>query len=158
MIFGLTAHQEIDVLYWLAFAGGQLLFMLKRADLAVRSPLNAVATKRQFFRKNWVVLLIRSFFEFAAVFMPYRHADTDAIARSFGWTMPFHIPQSWVVSALFGYFSDSIVDWITMQEKIMGIPIPKFVKENIPQLTIVTNVVALIRQKNEKEQGYRDDA
>ena len=142
----ITQHQYYDILYWFTFSGGQLLFMLKRADLAVRSPLNAVGSKRQYFVQNWVPLVIRSFIEFAIVFMPYRHADTDKLVRAFGWDFPFHIPQSWVVAAILGYLSDSMMDWATMQEKIASVRVPKIFKETIPQLEIITNVVAVIRQ------------
>jgi hypothetical protein len=139
-----------DLLYWLAFAGGQLLFMLKRADLAARSPLNAVPTKASYFRANWIPLLIRAFIEFAVVYTPYRHVPSDKIISAFGWNIPFHVPQSWVVSASLGYLSDSLMDWGLMQEKILGITVPSFIKETIPQLPQVTVLVAAIEVHNGK--------
>ena len=147
----LTHHQVFDILYYLAFAGGQSLFMLKRADLAVRSPLNAVHSKQDYFKSNWVPLLIRSFIEFVIVFMPYRHFDTDKIVSAIGWNIPFHIPQNWVVSAFLGYLSDSIMDWVVMQDKIAGITVPKLIKETIPQLLVVQNIVATIKRNGKTE-------
>jgi hypothetical protein len=148
---GLVPHHFTDLLYWLAFFGGQLLFILKRADLAVRSPLNAVNSKWQYFTINWVPLLIRTFIEFVVIYTPYRDIPSDKIIAAFGWNIPLKIPQSWVVAAALGYLSDSLMDWGAMQEKILGIKVPSFIKETIPHLPEVQAVVAVIAEQNGKD-------
>src|SRR5262249_21153214 len=75
----MTEHMRVDVLYWLAFAAGQWLFILKRMALALRSPMNGVKTRKQYLLLNWDVLLIRSALEFVIIFYPYRHVDPNTI-------------------------------------------------------------------------------
>jgi hypothetical protein len=83
--------------------------------------------------------------------MPYRHFDTDKIVSAIGWNIPFHIPQNWVVSAFLGYLSDSIMDWVVMQDKIAGIKVPALIKETIPQLLAVQTIVATLRKNGKTE-------
>jgi hypothetical protein len=141
-----------DVLYWFAFFGGQFLFMLKRADLAVRSPLNAVESKSHFFAYNWVPLTIRTFIEFGFIFAPWRSIGTDGMMALFGWHVPFPVPHGWVAASILGYLSDSMMDWAAMQKKILGITVPDIIKETIPQLAVVTQIVAVIKEQNGKDQ------
>jgi hypothetical protein len=126
--------------------------MLKRADLAVRSPLNAVESKRSFFAHNWVPLMIRTFIEFGFIFVPWRSMGTDKIMALAGWQVPFHLPQGWVAASILGYLSDSLMDWAVMQKKIFGITVPSMFKETIPQLAVVTQIVAVIKEQNGKNQ------
>ena len=139
-----------DFLYWVPFFFGQCLFILKRTALAIRSPLNAVRSRRQYLFLNWDILAIRTALEFALVYIPYRHIPIDTLTAGFSWHMPFHIPQdSAVLSFLLGYMSDSTTDWIAMQDTIFKIPIPSWIKETIPHLPQVQVMVATLEVKED---------
>lgn len=132
----------MDIIYWLAFALGQALFLLKRADLAAKSPLNGVRTKRNFFYLNWVTIIYRSAVEFVFPFYVFRHVDPNVLMAGMSWHLPFSIPQNGVFFFVLGLFSDLIMDWAAMQKSVMGIPVPSWLKENIPQLPEVTKLVS----------------
>jgi len=134
-------HVELDLIYWFFFALGQGLFLLKRADLARRSPLNGMPTIGAFFVMNWVTLLYRSVFEVGLVFYPYRHVDVNSLIDKLGWNLPIQIPQSLWVAFFLGILSDYLMDWIVLQEKIGPFKVPSFLKENIPQLPEVKQLV-----------------
>lgn len=144
------AHWQWDIVYWLVFALGQLLFLLKRADLAKRSPLNGVRSIGQFFGQNWITLLFRSALEFVFPFYVYRHTDPAVLSSwiaKVGVNIPFRIPQSLVVAFLLGLFSDMLMDWLAMQDSVAGIKIPSWLKENIPQLPEVKQLVDSLNPK-----------
>ena len=144
----LSDHQKWDVVYYFAFAGGQILFLLKRVSLAVRSPMNALKNRREYFYLNWDILTIRYVLEFALVYYPFRHVPMDSLFSMFGWNVPFHIPNSAISFLLLGYMSDSVMDWFAMQDKLMGIPIPAIVKETVPHLPEAQQLAKkLIEQK-----------
>lgn len=124
---------------WLPFFSGQCLFILKRMGLAVRSPLNAMKSRRQYLKQNWDILLIRTVIEFIAVYFPYQHSNLFETYLPKWWAV---IPASWVVPMALGYLADSMLDWILGKDKIFGVPIPDFIKETIPQLPEVQNLVA----------------
>ena len=128
-----------EMLNWLPFFLGQCLFILKRSGLAVRSPLNAMKSRRQYIAQNWDILLIRTVLEFIVVYFPYRHAGLFATYLPKWWNL---IPSSWVLSLALGFLSDSLMDWIAGQDKVLGIPVPSFIKETIPQLPQVQALVA----------------
>ena len=89
----LTQHQLGDLLYYLAFLGGQFLFILKRSAQAIRSKTNPIASRRAYLRANWDVLLIRVAIE-APIFYGYRHYDANTILGFFtAWKLPFAVPQ-----------------------------------------------------------------
>lgn len=143
----LTEHQRWDAIYYTAFFGGQMLFLLKRIGLAIRSPMNLLKTRRQYVRLNWDILLNRTILEFAIVYYPFRHIDINTLFGMFGWNMPFHVPNSAISFFLLGYLSDSLMDWFAMQDKLMGIKIPDIVKETVPHLPEAATLVEKLKQK-----------
>lgn len=143
----LSEHQMWDVIYYAPFLIGQMLFLLKRIGLAIRSPLNLLRTRRQYLRLNWDILTIRYILEFAIVYYPFRHVEMNSLFAMFGWHIPFHIPDSAISFFLLGYMSDSLMDWFAMQDKIMGITIPNIVKETVPHLPAAASLVEKLKQK-----------
>jgi hypothetical protein len=136
-----------DLIYWFVFSLGVLLFLIKRADLAKRSPLNGVKSKREYFSLNWVVLLYRFTFE-SVLLWGYRYPDLDPLK---GLGIPgadkIHFPrmtQSLVLAFFGGLAASSLLDYILGRDKIFGIPIPSVVKEFIPQLPQVQELVSTI--------------
>ena len=132
---------------WDLSSGSRLLLAVylfwKRTALAACSPMNAMKSRSQYIgSSNWDILLIRFALEFAIIFIPYRHVPLDQLTANLPWHLPFHIPQdSGAFCFLLGYLSDSTTDWIAMQDKIFGVPIPSWVKETIPQLPQVQSMV-----------------
>ena len=138
-----------DLIFLLVFSLGQFLFMLRRADLARRSPLNGVKSIGMFFAMNWVTLLFRAIIEWGVCLWPYRSASAqwvNSLIAHIGINVPFQIPSHRGLAGCFflGVFSDMVLDWVTMQDKIFGIPIPKAVKETIPQLPQVQQLVSTL--------------
>ena len=135
-----------EILQWLPFFGGQCLFVLKRSALAVRSPLNGTKSRRQYLKQNWDILLVRTVIALIAVYFPYRHSDVFVgyLPKWMGL-----IPTSAIVPLALGYMSDSTLDWLLGKDKIFGVPIPAFIKETVPQLPAVQNMVAQLGDKSE---------
>src|SRR5438445_13746747 len=123
------ANWQIDIVYWIAFLLGQGLFLLKRADLGRKSPLNGLPSISAFFVLNWITILYRSVVEVGLVLYPYRHVDINVLVVKIGWHLPFAIPQSIVIAFFLGLFSDYLMDWVAMQYSLVGIKIQKFLKE-----------------------------
>ena len=122
----MSLHHKLDLLYYLAFLAGQMVFILKLADLAARGH-NAILTKRQYLQRNWVPLLTRVMLE-SAIFFLYRHYDPGTIIRMFtSWNPPFSFPQGAMPSLFLGYLSDSLLDWLSTFPKI-----PTWIKATIP--------------------------
>jgi len=153
----MSHHHEWDLVFVAVFSLGQLLFMLKRADLAKRSPLNGIKTIRAFFSYNWVTLLFRAVLEQGLVLWPYREASGSSIqwlASKMGITIPFQIPQHrGLVGAFFiGIGADFLLDWVLMQKWVDGIPFLGKLKEQIPQLPEVKQFVnTLAEQKDDSD-------
>jgi hypothetical protein len=148
----LSAHQQTDILYYLAFVVGQLLSVLRRADMATRSLTNPTPNRRTFIWRNWVPILIRSVLEFVFIFYPYREFDINTIISKFGWHLPFLIPQSVVVAFLFGFFSDALLDWLLTLQTFPGTtwPIPTWIKEQVPPLTSVSEKTVVQRTQTDE--------
>lgn len=128
----ITSHLSQDVLYYLAFLGGQLFFMLKRAASAIRSKTNPIASRAAFFYANWDVLCIRCALEFP-VYMAYRHyTQANGILHLFTtWSIPDWLPQvPWVIFLL-GYVVDSKADQYLMSPKA-----PEWLKETVPGMQV----------------------
>lgn len=143
----LTEHQKWDVIYYAPFLGGQMLFLLKRIGLAIRSPLNLLKSRREYLYLNWDILSVRYVLEFAVVYYPFRHIEINTLFAMFGWNMPFHIPDSAISFFLLGYMSDSLMDWMAMQDKLMGVKVPNIVKETVPHLPEAATLVEKLKQK-----------
>lgn len=154
----LTLHQKADIAYAACFLFGQWLFLLRRADLGVRSPMNALKSRRQFFYLNWVTLLYRVVIEFGLFFYPYRHADVNSLLSLEGLQLPswLHVPQNWIFVIFLGIFSDGLLDWVLGRGKFLGITIPDRLKEDIPQLPEVRAI--LDTAKAQKASAIQQDA
>jgi hypothetical protein len=139
-----------DLLFWFVFVCGQVLFMLRRADLARRSPLNGVGSMIQYFRLNWVTLLLRMVIEWIVFFYPYRFASAaqlNWIIQRLGWSFPFEVKRGLVGDLSLGIVSSMLLDTLAMRQTIFGITIPKLIKETIPQLPEVQQLVQHLNAK-----------
>ena len=112
-----------------AFYFGMMLFVLRRADLAMHAKNNALLSKRQYFSLNWVVLLIRAMMQSPLLYI-WQHYTWAQILGWFnvGWAPPITIPNIPIVAALLGYFSYTLMDWLIAKRA------PAWVREQIPSL------------------------
>jgi hypothetical protein len=136
-----------DLIFLFVFSLGQFLFILKRADLARRSPLNGVKSIGQYFKLNWVVLIFRAAVEWGLILWPYRSWSATTIQwalQKMSIPIPFQIPARRGLTGAFfaGMVASSLLDWLMMQNWTKNIPIVNFLlRENIPQLPEVQQLV-----------------
>lgn len=130
---GLTPYQQGDILYYVAFLVGQLLFLLNRASSAIRSKSNPIKSRSAYISANWDILLTRIALE-AGVFIYARHIGVSGLIAIFTtWKMPVQIPQSGFSFGCMGYAVDSLVDWYAVSNKC-PVWLQKWIKENIPSV------------------------
>lgn len=123
---------QADALNYGAFVGGQLIFLLKRAGSAVRNPGTVYVSRWAFFKRNWDTFLIRALIEFP-FFWIWRHYSVAQILLFFGWVVPsgWTVPNNPVTAFFLGYAADSILDWISLSEKLPSW-LRSWLKENVP--------------------------
>jgi hypothetical protein len=128
-----SPHLSQDLLYYLAFLGGQLLFVLKRAASAIRSKTNPIASRRAFLYANWDVLLIRCVIELP-IYFAFRHYDSNLLLKIFtSWQVPswLHVPDGPIPIFTLGFVADSMLDWFGASAKA-----PSWLKETIPGVQV----------------------
>lgn len=124
-------HLSQDFLYYFAFLGGQLLFILKRAASAIRSKTNPIASRGAFIKANWDVLSIRLLLELPVYYI-FRHYSANTILGLFTtWQIPFQVPQGAMSSFMLGFIADSLLDWFGASTKA-----PAWLKETIPGVQV----------------------
>lgn len=98
---------------WTLYLMGQFVHILKRAGMAVRSKSNRIATRLEFIAFNWDVLLIRVVLcaGFFWVLLTNPHGLTR-ILTLFGAGIPADVSVDLGSALIFGYFADSVLDWI----------------------------------------------
>jgi hypothetical protein len=123
---------------WVWFFIGVLMYWLKRAYFMVQPP-NPVATGyAHFIERAWVPLLVRFFADSILFWILFTPALAAKALSAMGWTNwswgVTMITQFAPVSAMFGFFSDSVLD-------IAVSKIP-WVKDVLPQMPgpMATNV------------------
>lgn len=118
-----------DLLLWLTFFGGEMVFVLKRASMATRSATNPTPSRWAYFKANSDLIFVRSVLAFIFIYYPFRHFGVDWLLGIFGWHMPVPIQGGFVTSLALGYLSDSMLDWIGTQKWV-----PNLLKETIPSV------------------------
>jgi hypothetical protein len=144
--FGITPHHLADVLLYLPFLAGQLVYIMKRAGFSMRA--GRAATRMEYIHRNWDILGFRSVLEFILIYMPARHLAPAQIlslvhinADSFT-SLPFlSSPMSGPVSLLaLGIAADGLfdwlVDWASRSPKVPA-PIKAWLSENVPPPPLV---------------------
>lgn len=154
-------HLLWGALFVLVFSCGQFLFMLKRADLARRSPLNGINSIKQYFSLNWVVLLFRAVIEWGLFLWPYRSASASwiqSIVKMVWHSFPFQVPQhrGLIGAFFFGIGADLLIDWLLMQDWVKSVPILKYLMEQIPQLPEVKKLVDNLGEQKKNQNEEKD--
>lgn len=136
----LSPHVTQDIVNYVFFLFGQLMFILKRAGSAIRNPEKAISNRREYLYHNWDTILIRGAFEVFLIFLPLAHFSIDQIAGFFGISVPAVL--SGALSGVVGFFfagfgADSLLDWLAVSGKLPGF-LESWLKENVPQLPMLT--------------------
>lgn len=160
-----TGHFQKDVVYQLPFILGQMLYMLRRSGIAIRSKINPMSSRKEYFKQNWDMLLYRGALGLGLVYWPFRHYDVGAwIQQVSHGILPLDLPQVPMVFFLLGIVSDSILDWISTWKRIpvLNLPMPSWLKETIPLVTdeqkkILTANATLVISSSERDKTRRTD-
>jgi hypothetical protein len=128
--------------YVLAFNAGQWLFLLKRMALAVRSPMNALRSRRQYLAQNWDILIYRGVIEFGFLWAYLHQEQLGQLLALVHVFLSFRIPVFGFGCFALGLLCDFTMDWIAMQDRVLGIPVPSWIKEFVPRLPQLEIVVA----------------
>lgn len=145
----LSPHHVADILFYVVFLLGQLVYIVKRAGFSMRA--GRAMTRRSYVYQNWDILLFRSVLEFIFIYMPMRHFSPDQLLGLFHINLgslmsigPMQNPVSSPVSFLFaGIASDGIVDWL-VDWASRSTKVPQAVKnwltENVPPAPLTPKV------------------
>jgi hypothetical protein len=100
----------------------------------MRNPGTNITRRRDYFKLNWDTALIRAAMEFP-FFYGYRHYGFAHLVSWMGWTPPswFSVPDNPLISFLLGYAADSLLDWLSMSQKLPDF-LRSWISENVPKL------------------------
>lgn len=104
--------------FWFVYIAGQALHILKRAHLGAGGI-------RGFFQRNWIALLVRLFLA-TALLMWWAQSPgfLNTLLGRFGVTVGFELPLTWPTAAIYGFFSDSILDWVISKVPFLQSEVP----------------------------------
>lgn len=132
----LTPHMKLDVFLWIFFVLGQLLYVLKRAGMSMRS--GRIKKRRDYVFSNWDVLVIRMACELP-IYWFIRHISIGAMASIIGWNLPSWVPADVLNSPVAIFFvglgADVLLDWISVSSKLPD-ALKKFIKETVPPVPL----------------------
>ena len=106
-------HYHITAAIWVLYLLGQFVHILKRAGMAVRSKSNCIRSRIEFIAFNWDVLLIRVVL--CAGLFWVLVTNPRGLTRIFmllGAGITADISVDFGTALIFGYFADSILDWV----------------------------------------------
>ena len=118
---------KVALFGYLAFLGGEIMFLFKRASLVAQSETNPTSTVWAFIWRNKITIVVRWFCAFIMVFWPCETWGFTQMFALFGWKLPLSINPGAVPFAALGYCSDSLIDWIFAQKFV-----PSFFKDILP--------------------------
>ncbi len=111
--------------YCILFIVGQALYLLHRAAYAVRNPVNPVASRSDYIKRNWDILLYRAgldqilFWAWAV----YPDGLTRLLALT-GMTVKIDLPLNPVTVVVAGLFSEVALDTLALKVKFLQTEIP----------------------------------
>ncbi len=98
--------------FWLFYLIGQLVHLLKRMNQDVQSPAVRLNTYKQFWYVNWPNVIIRVFLcSVGFLLWAEDGANAAKVLNSAGISLP-QLPLTHATAAIYGFFSDSLVDWV----------------------------------------------
>jgi hypothetical protein len=134
---------EWDGLLMIPYLMGQGLFILKLASMRMRSSMNHITTRWCYFYANWDVSLVRVALSIP-LFMLLQHADEVSMAIHH--PLPFSVPKGAIACLMAGYFSSSVLDWLSGLDKLpwVGWAVPAIIKDNIPLYPVNGDMVPVM--------------
>lgn len=140
----LSPHEIEDVLLYVPFLFGQLIYIMKRAGFSMRA--GRAPTRWQYVYRNWDILAFRSVLEFLLIYLPIRHYSPAQFLGLFhvdlggvSWLTflqnPVASPWSCLGAGIGadGLF-DWLVDWASRSTKVPA-PIRTWLTENVPPMS-----------------------
>lgn len=130
----LTAHQVNDLLLYLPFLIGQLLYIMKRAGFSMRA--GRAPSRRAYVYQNWDILTFRTALEIG-IYYVVRHYSLVQIIGFFhlnlsgiSWLSFLDSPVESPIALFFvGVGSDSSVDWaVDWASRDQNTKVPQWVK------------------------------
>jgi hypothetical protein len=124
---------QSTVLLWTLFVFGQSLHILKRAGMAVRSKTNSIRSRVEFVAFCWEALLVRLVLcsgLFAAL-QTNPHGLTKLLTL-IGVQISAEIPVDPGTALIFGYFADSVLDWLVSKIPVLQKELPTWTEPNPP--------------------------
>ncbi len=117
--------QHTTAALWTLYLLGQFVHMLKRAGMAVRSKSNRIASRVEFIAFNWDALLIRVVL-CAGLFwvLLTNPRGLTRIIMLFGANVAADFSIDLGSSLIFGYFADSILDWMVSKVPLLQKELP----------------------------------
>lgn len=106
-------HQHTTTLIWTLYLLGQIVHILKRASMAVRSKSNSIHSRFEFIAFYWDVLLVRVVL-CAGLFwvLLTNPRGLTKLFAMLGAGFTADIPVDLGTALIFGYFADSVLDWL----------------------------------------------
>lgn len=105
--------------FWLWFWAGQLIHLLKAANQGVSDPAHKVGGYKEFIKVYWPNIVVRTFLCMVAFELWVEKPEfLTFLLEKVGFTVTT-IPLGKATSAIFGFFSDSLMDWVV--SKIPGL-------------------------------------
>lgn len=118
-------HNSFHLELWLPFAAGMAIHVLKRAGMTVRSQNNAVRTRGEFIKIFWDVLVVRATLCAALFWIVLEQpALLGRLAQFFGTAQILELRLNSGTALIFGYFADSILDWVASHVPIFQRELP----------------------------------
>ncbi|HEV8384005.1 MAG TPA: hypothetical protein VGQ11_03970 [Candidatus Acidoferrales bacterium] len=105
--------QHTTTALWTLYLSGQLVHVLKRAGMAVRSKSNRIGSRREFIAFNWDALLVRVVL-CAGLFwvLLTNPRGLTRIFMALGTNFTADVSIDLGSALILGYFADSILDWM----------------------------------------------
>ena len=141
----ITPHATEDLLLYIFFLGGQLIYIMKRAGFSMRA--GRVPSRRQYVYRNWDILAFRAVLEFLFIFMPVRHYSPAQFLNVFhfdtsgiSWLAFMQNPVSspWSVLGL-GVGADGLFDWLVdwaSRSPRVPAPVKAWLTEEVPPMPL----------------------
>lgn len=144
--FGITQHHVADILLYITFLAGQLVYIMKRAGFSMRA--GRAKSRWSYVTQNWDILAFRIVLQFILIYMPARHfapstvlglvhIDVSNITSLHALTTPISSPEAMLGIGVGsdGLF-DWLVDWISRSPKVPDV-IKAWLTENVPPTPLV---------------------
>ena len=126
-------NQQSTILIWLFYLLGQLLHVLKRASMAIRSKSNSLRSRAAYIAFCWDALLVRLVLcagLFAALLTNPR--AVTKLLSGLGVSISADIPMDPGTALIFGYFADSVLDWLVSKIPMLQKDLPAWNGPNFP--------------------------